>query len=155
MKKIYYCQSKISNNLGVCAYYGFKTGDHILNFGGDIVYDGDDADWEHALEIGRKDNKRIYLGPSGSIDDYVNHSCNPNCAVKINPITAKAILYAIKEIVPGEELTFDYSSTCTEDDYEMKCNCRSHNCRGIISSFNKLSEKDKERLKKLGTYPNW
>lgn len=153
MKKIYYCQSKISDNLGVCAYYGFKSGDNILNFGGDIVYDGDDIDWSHALEIGRKNNTRIYLGPSGSIDDYVNHSCNPNCAVKVGNL--KASLYAIKDIAPGEELTFDYSSTCTEDDYEMNCNCKSYNCRKIISSFNKLSEKDKERLKKLGTYPDW
>lgn len=62
---------------------------------------------------------------------YVNHSCNPNT----NQILNKDIKcdVAIKDIKKGEEITSDYSK---EDipGLNMKCNCRSKNCKGIIKS---------------------
>ncbi len=72
----------------------------------------------------------------------VNHSCSPNAGIKKN-----IILTAIKKIKKDEEITFDYSTVWFEG---FKCKCGSTNCRGYISDFLSLPEKDKERYFKLG-----
>lgn len=40
----------------------------------------------------------------------LNHSCNPNCGSKIFLIDGKKkiIIYSLREIIRGEELTYDY-----------------------------------------------
>jgi len=70
----------------------------------------------------------LYLGPSGDVDDFVNHSCNPNCRVLF---AGQVYLAAIRDIAPGEQITFDYSTTQI-DPYSMLCICGSPNCRGIV-----------------------
>jgi hypothetical protein len=91
-----------------------------------------------------------YLGPSGGLDDYINHSCNPNCSVQV--VGGRAILYAMYVIPMGNELTFDYSanSTDTLDTWQMKCKCGSYNCRQLISGFETLSPALQEEYKKKG-----
>lgn len=60
--------------------------------------------------------------------DYVNHSCSPNAGL-IGQLT----LVALRDIAPGEEVTFDYA-TCDGSPYdEFLCDCRSANCRGRVS----------------------
>lgn len=54
--------------------------------------------------------------------NYGNHSCDPN--------TGKGFI-ALRDIKAGEELTVDYAQFSTQD-WEMKCNCGSSNCMGIL-----------------------
>ena len=61
------------------------------------------------------------------IGDFINHSCDPNCGIKEN-----FKIYAMRDINPGEEITFDYSMT-ESSDYKMDCNCGGENCRGVIT----------------------
>jgi len=56
---------------------------------------------------------------------YVNHSCDPNMIEK------GRIGYALKPIKKGEELTADYRVRAY-DDWQIKCNCGSKNCQGVI-----------------------
>ncbi|MDA0767965.1 MAG: SET domain-containing protein-lysine N-methyltransferase [Verrucomicrobia bacterium] len=59
----------------------------------------------------------------------LNHSCDPNCETWI---TGKRIfIYALRDIEPGEELTFDYGFEveCWED---HPCRCGSQDCVGYI-----------------------
>ena len=42
------------------------------------------------------------MGPSGEVDDFFNHSCDPNAGLKIT--ATKAVLVAIKDIPPGQEI---------------------------------------------------
>lgn len=95
----------------------------------------------------------LFLGPSGDIDDFINHSCNPNCMLHI--VGARAILYGLYYIGIGDELTFDYSTTSTDtlDDWQMKCECKQSYCRGIISGFHTLDEISKKDLKDRGLVP--
>ena len=58
---------------------------------------------------------------------YLNHSCEPNCA-----IAGQIVFVAMKKIAPGEELTHDWATT-DDLDYEIKCNFGSADCRGIIT----------------------
>lgn len=66
-----------------------------------------------------------------------NHSCDPNCGFQ-----GQIFLVAMKNIEPGEEVTFDYAMVLGGNiKYEIKCLCRSQFCRGYIRAHDwKLSE---------------
>lgn len=60
--------------------------------------------------------------------DMLNHSCEPNCG-----LLGQTLLVAMRDIAPGEELTFDYAM-CDASDYdEFRCRCEQPNCRGIVT----------------------
>lgn len=74
----------------------------------------------------------VYIGPLGTIehpDTYVNHSCRPNAWVRFE--RPKINLVAMRDIVAGEEVTFDYSSIY-EHPWRMNCECGLPECRKII-----------------------
>lgn len=58
----------------------------------------------------------------------INHSCNPNAGF-LDTIT----IIAIRNIIPGEELVWDYAFSQT-DFAKFNCNCKSKNCRKIITT---------------------
>jgi SET domain-containing protein len=58
---------------------------------------------------------------------FTNHSCDPNIGVQ-----GQIVFVAMRDIQAGEELTHDWATT-DDDTYEMKCNCESENCRGVIT----------------------
>lgn len=94
-----------------------------------------------------------FIGPSGSVDDYINHSCEPNCYMHI--VGKRAFLYSLHFIPAGTELTFDYSTTCTSspDDWAMKCLCGTFKCRKYITGFDFLPETLKNEYIKKGMVP--
>ena len=91
-----------------------------------------------------------YIGESGGIDDYINHSCNPNC--KMHVVGNRAILYSLYVVPKNNELTFDYSTTSTDNmnEWNMQCNCGENNCRNIISGFQHLDKELQEKYKQNG-----
>ena len=74
-----------------------------------------------------------YMGPSGRIDDLVNHSCDPNAGLRFTD--DGVFLVAIRPIAPGEEVTWDYSTTLAESNWHMICQCRAEGCRRVIGNF--------------------
>jgi uncharacterized protein len=65
---------------------------------------------------------------------YINHSCNPNSGIK-NSVK----IVAMKNIRRGEEVTFDYSTSESENGWYLICHCEDKNCRRIIRSYKFLS----------------
>ena len=64
---------------------------------------------------------------------YINHSCDPNCEVNISK--GKIWIVAIKNILEGQELSYDYGYEFDKDDYkDHKCKCSAKNCIGYIIS---------------------
>ncbi len=61
-------------------------------------------------------------------DDFFNHSCNPNVGIK-----GHLLMVAMRDILPKEELTYDYAMTDAAMDYAFKCNCQASNCRRVVS----------------------
>lgn len=61
---------------------------------------------------------------------FLNHSCNPNLG-----INDRREFIALRDILPGEELTFDYSITEDEVGWYMNCACGEVNCRKVIRSI--------------------
>ena len=65
----------------------------------------------------------------GNDTKYINHSCEPNADVFI--IEGLMIVFALQEIVPGEEITVDYLNSFEED--RAVCQCRTSSCRRSLN----------------------
>ena len=59
---------------------------------------------------------------------FVNHSCDPNCDIKM------VTLYAKRDIAIGEEITIDYDTVqfFRRVTPPFTCLCKSPNCRGQV-----------------------
>ena len=105
------------------------------------------ANHSHASQIGLD---RFVL--HNEIIRTVNHSCNPNCGIKVNSTGAHDYV-AIKDIVEGEEITFDYAMrNYTIQHFPLQCNCGSKQCRGEITGWKDLSV-DKKKEYRLWAAP--
>lgn len=137
--------------LGVFTNVQIPANVPILEVRGNIYLEKDLPDPNHPtlLQVG----PNTFIGPSGGVDDSINHSCNPNCMMHV--VGNRAILYSLYVIPAGSELTFDYSTTAT-DSYEkwsMTCLCGQVNCRKVISGFQNLDPELQQSLIKKGLVP--
>lgn len=60
---------------------------------------------------------------------FINHSCSPNCEAEF--IDGRIWIIAIRNIEPGEELTFNYGYDL-ESYKEHPCRCGASNCVGYM-----------------------
>lgn len=133
---------------GVFAQAPIPAGAHIFRFTGPFLRYQETTPQTYALQIGPD----LYIGASGSFDDYFNHSCNPNAGLKI--VGTEVNLYAIRDIAVGEEICFDYSTTMDEDDFEFDCFCGQPTCRKRIRDGKHLPEAVWQRYLALGILPD-
>ncbi len=76
------------------------------------------------------DDDLFFVGPADAEPgDFFNHSCQPNCGMR----NATQVV-TMREIAPGEELTFDYVMTDTAPYDEFTCKCGVTQCRGFVRS---------------------
>lgn len=61
----------------------------------------------------------------GNDTKYINHSCEPNADVMV--IDRFMFVFALREILPGEEITADYLNSFDHD--QTICQCRTASCR--------------------------
>jgi SET domain-containing protein len=140
---------KGAHGRGTFAVEPITRGQRILRFSGPFLRYKDTSVDTLALQIGPD----LYIGASGGPDDFVNHSCDPNAGMKIQGTTAE--LFAIRDIAPGEEIFFDYSTIIDEDDFTMTCLCGSPGCRGKIADGKYLPEDVWKRYEGLGILPEY
>ena len=65
---------------------------------------------------------------------FVNHSCRPNCEMQkwtVNGLYRMA-LFTLRDIEPGEELTYDYNFSLFNPHEGQPCRCGAPDCRGVI-----------------------
>lgn len=138
------------NGNGVFTLAAIPANVPILEISGDLFSSKDNIGDDH-LQVGI-DN---YIGPTGGIADYINHSCNANCVLDIS--CNRAVLYSLFPIKENTEITFDYSmsSTDTHEMWKMECKCGEFGCRKIISGYNYLSLDLKEKYEKNGMTPKF
>lgn len=136
---------------GVFAKVHFLAGQIILEFKGDIIKKADITNYGEVLQI----TDDTYLGLSGSVDDYINHSCDPNCGLRI--VGNRALLVSLYDIQAGSEITFDYSTSSNDkkDDWELECACGSIKCRTKISGYQYLDAALKKEYESKGIVPNY
>ncbi|GEM_PF-597468 len=77
-----------------------------------------------AIQIGEDD----YAFRQGDIK-FINHSCDPT-----GWWSGYGTLIARRDIHPGEEITYDYSTSDITLKYRMECLCGTESCRGIVTN---------------------
>ncbi|MFO1129545.1 MAG: SET domain-containing protein-lysine N-methyltransferase [Rhodospirillales bacterium] len=90
----------------------------------------------------------LFLPPYGGLDDFTNHSCEPNCGLRVDPSGFDMI--ALRDIAAGEELTYDYSTHQEHPEEDMVCHCGTPSCRGTVRSFSQLPSYLRRRYLDLG-----
>jgi hypothetical protein len=88
-----------------------------------------------------------YKLPTGSLEDFTNHSCDPNTGVRLNE--RGTIVVALRDIAPHEELTYDYSTYMNNPYERLHCLCGAPNCRGVIGNFTTLAPELQRRYRAL------
>ena len=108
---------------------------------------------EDTMDMYLQVGPNAYIGLSGGADDFINHSCDPNC--KLHVVGNRAILYSMYVIPENTELTFDYSTTSTDtlESWKMDCKCGSYKCRKVISGFQYLPLELQTSYKEKGMVP--
>ncbi|KAI9866003.1 MAG: histone methyltransferase set1 [Trichoglossum hirsutum] len=72
----------------------------------------------------------------GGIARFINHSCTPNCTAKIIKVegSKRIVIYALRDIVQNEELTYDYKFEREFDSEDrIPCLCGSSGCKGFLN----------------------
>jgi SET domain-containing protein len=134
---------------GVFATEPIAAGALLMRFTGPLLRYAQTTPQTLALQIGPD----LYIGESGGLDDCVNHSCAPNAGLVIDGTDVRLI--ALRDIAAGEQVTFDYSTTMDEDDFEFDCLCGAADCRGRIRDFKHLDVSLKRRYAQLGIVPTY
>jgi hypothetical protein len=71
----------------------------------------------------------------------VNHSCDPNCGVRINPAVGGFDFVARRPIAAGEEITFDYAMrNYVIEHFPERCLCATALCRGRVTGWRDLPD---------------
>lgn len=115
---------------GFTAVKDIKEGEALVRFDGEAKTKPD----RMTLQIG----KDKHLGGPGE----VNHSCDPNCHIELDPPR----LISSQKIQKGEEITFNYLTTEWEFAETFRCKCDSSNCFGKIKGFKHLSPEERQEL---------
>ena len=125
-------KSKI-DGMGCFATQLFPKGRKIAEYAGELI---SQREVERRVKTLKKHricviDKRWSLDGArgGNGTHYMNHSCRPNCYMRIT--RGHLLFMALRDILPGEEITCDYISTHHPDDY--RCRCKSPACRGTIN----------------------
>ena len=116
---------------GSYAVAPIPAGTIVAAFGGTLMdratFDRQDPDRRsRSIQI---DDDAFLLGPAErEPGDAVNHSCEPNCGMG-----GAAQVVAMRDIAPGEPLTFDYAMSDGSDYDEFACACGAAACRGRVT----------------------
>ena len=113
----------------------------------DVVMRGVIEKIEYVNHVGVSQmGKNEYFAPIGLMA-LVNHSCDPNCGIRLNETGAHDYV-AMKDISPGEEINFDYAMQNYKiGHFLVKCRCGSSDCRGVIGGWVDLPDHKRQQYK--------
>ena len=125
---------------GVFALQPIAQGETILEYVGEVIgwpeairrHPHDPAQPDHTFYFHLDDERVIDGRIGGNASRWINHSCDPN--VEAQDETGQVWLLALRDILPGEELFFDYGLVIDERHTpalkkRFACHCGAPNCR--------------------------
>jgi SET domain-containing protein len=126
-----YARLPLHEDETVCEYKGERIGEAEVA----RRYPEDMHGLNHTFVFGVEDEVNIDGGSKGNIARWINHSCDPNCDTFEED--KRIFVRAIRDIRPGEELTYDYAIEAGEPlTREVKsrwpCWCGAKKCRGTV-----------------------
>ena len=132
---------KVHDGKGLFAKQAIKKGTIVFRFRGKT------GDMLHtncrSLQIG----ENRFLESTAKFDDFLNHSCDPNCYIDWNTMN----LVTLKNISAGEELSFNYNTSeydlCKQyGNISFSCLCGSKNCIRYVKGFRHLNFNQKRKI---------
>ncbi|XP_061072519.1 histone-lysine N-methyltransferase 2A [Conger conger] len=71
----------------------------------------------------------------GNAARFINHSCEPNCFSRVINIQGhkRIIIFALRNIYRGEEITYDYKFPTEAPGHKLPCNCGAKTCRKFLN----------------------
>jgi SET domain-containing protein len=142
-------RSPIHGN-GVFATAPIKAGEEIIEYKGDRITHaqadkryGDGGETGHTFLFTLNERFIVDGNSHGNTARWINHSCDPNCEAVYDeadsgkPKEDRILIEAIRDIRPGEELTYNYGIVLDERHTpKMKkiwaCRCGSKKCTGTM-----------------------
>lgn len=82
----------------------------------------------------------------GNHSRFINHSCQPNCEIQkwfINGYPRMAV-FSLRDILPEEELTYDYNFQPYNVFENQRCHCKANNCRGILGAKSRRQQENRK-----------
>lgn len=139
-----YSESSGIHGLGVFTRRAIPRGAFVIECQGILRHKDEVVEGMRALQIGPE----TYLAEDPEnprLDDYINHSCDPN----VGFIDGTPKLFAIRDIAAGEELFWDYRTSINETGWAVDCTCGAAGCRGRIQSYCDLPGDERARLRAI------
>jgi uncharacterized protein len=126
---------------GLFARTPYMAGDLVGEYRGrviDVALEGEtssawNSDPSYTLLFALDDGLTIDAGVKGNSIRFINHSCDPNCETSVEG--DRVFVHALRQIEPGEELTYDYNLRPGDPDDSpdaYACRCGSKMCRGTM-----------------------
>ncbi|XP_036423102.1 histone-lysine N-methyltransferase 2A isoform X3 [Colossoma macropomum] len=71
----------------------------------------------------------------GNAARFINHSCEPNCYSRVINVEGRKhiVIFALRKIYRGEELTYDYKFPIEDASNKLHCNCGARRCRRFLN----------------------
>uniref|UniRef100_A0A8C1I7A0 [histone H3]-lysine(4) N-methyltransferase n=1 Tax=Cyprinus carpio TaxID=7962 RepID=A0A8C1I7A0_CYPCA len=71
----------------------------------------------------------------GNAARFINHSCDPNCYSRVINVEGQKhiVIFALRKIYRGEELTYDYKFPIEDANNKLHCNCGARRCRRFLN----------------------
>lgn len=115
----------------ILAREAIAKGEPVCVWGGHVIEARDlaalpPAERAHAVQV----EEELYLAVIEPDEpaSYFNHSCSPNTGFR-----GQIVLVALRDIAPGEEVTFDYAMSDGSPYDEFECRCGAPQCRGRVT----------------------
>jgi hypothetical protein len=102
-----------------------------------------------SIQIGK--DLHVDQGPARNASDnvaryfwrYMNHDCDPSTSIRDRQCVA------LRDIAPGEAVTFDYNTTEYDMAEPFACRCGSANCAGVVRGARHLTDEQKAKMGSL------
>ncbi len=86
------------------------------------------------------------------IDNYINHSCDPNVRVKLyRGNEARVTFVALKDVKRGNELFWNFDTTEWDFGRGFVCKCGSRHCVGRVRGMKYLTDEQRKRITRIAT----
>ena len=120
---------KDKGGYGLFAHVPIRKDDLLIVWGGTVVHAHDLKELViENIKIVQIEEDLYSVSDRNGPGDYINHCCDPNAY-----IDGSVSVRALRDLLPGEEVCYDYGTTHGSSFDDFNCSCGTPNCRGAVT----------------------
>jgi len=131
----------IIHGLGLFCLHDVSTDEMLIEYAGEVIRESVadvrerryDAAGIGCYMFRCGDDSVVDSTKCGNVARFINHSCEPNCYSQQIIIDSRPhiVIFALRDIHCGEELTYDYKFP--REEVKMPCLCNARRCRKYLN----------------------